>query len=392
LHRSLSLAGAVFGYAAGWERPYWFARTEQERSLPYTYGPQDWWSVVRREGGELESGVVLFDLTPFTKIDVCGTDALALLQRLCANDVDVEPGRTIYTPMLNRSGGIEADVTVTRCSQDWFRIVSGAPTRRKDLAWVRRSIDADMRIGVFDASSAEVVIAVMGPTSRSLLETLSDEDLSTGAFPFGTSRRIDLAMTYVRATRVSFVGELGWELYVPVEFAEHVYEALLEAGRQFDLGHAGHLCLDGCRLEKGFRHWGHDLGSDLTPLQAGLGFTVSWTKGDFLGREALIRQREDGLDKRLLLFEVTEGMDGSPLLLHDEVIRCDGRIVGFTTSGGLGPRTGRSLAFGLLHCERGTSLGALLQRDYVIEVAGERFQARALSRAPYDSEGRKFRY
>ena len=391
LHHQFGVAGAVFGETAGWERPLWFAQGDDDRQIRYSYGSQNWWPMAKREASLMAEGVALFELSPFTKIDVTGPDALGLLQRLCANQIDVPVGRTVYTPLLNPRGGIEADVTVTRRGETDFRVVSGAATRRKDLAWITRALGGDERVGVFDATSGEAVVGVMGARSRDLLASLSRDDLSAAGFPFGTSREIDLAMARVRATRLSFVGELGWEIAIPAELAGHVFEALVDAGPAHGLGLAGHFCLDGCRLEKRFAHWGHDLGSELSPLAAGLGFTVAWDKGDFIGRDALLRQREEGVDRFLLLFEVAAGPHGPPLLLHDELVLADGVIAGLTTSGGLGPRTGKALAFGVVEARSGEAKADLLAKSYEIEVAGERHRAQPLRRPPYDPDGLRMR-
>ena len=289
LHQAFMNAGAVFGAPTGWERPLWYAANATEQELRYSFAEQCWWNAAARESEAVRDRVALFELTPFTKIDVTGPDALTLLQQLCANDVDVDQGRAVYAQWLNRRAGIEADVTVTRRGENDFRVVSGAATRWKDLAWISRQRDRlGLTTGVFDATSAEVVLGIMGPQSRALLQRLSNADLSSTAFPYSTSRLIDLDMATIRATRVSFVGELGWELYIPVEYAFSVYQALIEAGQSFGLTHAGHFSLDACRLEKGFRHWGHDIGPEETPLEAGLSFAIAWNKPEgFIGHDAL---------------------------------------------------------------------------------------------------------
>ena len=382
LHQALAEKGAVFGAPAGWERPLWFAATPGEAELSYSYGAQCWWPAAEREARTLMDSVALIELTPFTKILIEGPDAEAFLQRLCANDLAVAPDRTVYTPLLNDRGGIEADVTVTRLDETRFWLVSGVATRIKDLAWIKRHIGADERVMAVDMTSAHGVIGVMGPRSRDLLSRLSASDLSAEGFPFGHSREINLGMAMVRATRVSFVGELGWELTIPNEFAHHVHQALCEAGAEFGLGHAGLFCLDSCRLEKGYRHWGHDLGPDDSPLQAGLGFTVALErKGNFIGRDALLRQKQDGLGRRLMLFQVQAER---PLLLHDEPIYRDGRMVGHTTSGGLGFRTGMALCFGYVPQESGETRADLQASRYEISVAGDRFAMTALDKVPYD--------
>jgi 4-methylaminobutanoate oxidase (formaldehyde-forming) len=337
----------------------------------------------------MAQSVGLFELSPFTKLDVVGRDAVKLMQFLCANDVDAAEGRAVYTQMLNRRGGIEADVTVTRCGEQAFRVISGAATRQKDLAWIERHAhDLGLDASVFDATSSEAVLGVMGPRSRELLQGLTDADLSDAALPFSTSRRIDIGMVNLRATRVSFVGELGFELYVPVECAESLLATIVEAGRAYGLVFCGHYALDGCRLEKAYRHWGHDIGPKDTPLEAGMSFAVSWEKGDFIGRDALLTQRSEGVRRRLVHFAV----DGdSPLLLHDEPIYRDGKRAGLTTSGGLGFRTGLSLCFGYVNCGPGETRRQVLASDYEIAVAGTRYRLLPLDKPPYDPAGTRMR-
>lgn len=390
LHGKFAEAGAVFGAPTGLERPLWFAETPAEKSFSYSYGDQCWWPPAAREAKALSERVALLELTPFTKIDIEGPGACELLQHLCANDVDMEPGRSVYSQMLNRSGGIEADVTVTRRSENDFRIVSGAATRWKDLAWIKRARDtAGLSAGVFDATSAETVIGVMGPKSRELLQSLSSADLSAASFPYAASREIDIGMAGVRATRISFAGELGWELYIPAEFSEAVYEALAGAGQSLGLGHCGLFGLDACRMEKGFRHWGHDMGPEDTPLEAGLGFAVAWDKlTGFLGRDALFALRDRGISRRLMQFAVD---DGSPLLLHDEPLYRDGTLVGRTTSGAKGFRTGKTLCFGYVETDPAETSQAVFEGDYEVGVAGECYVVTPLRRPPYDPDGARMR-
>lgn len=385
-HRTFAEKGAVFGAPTGWERPLWY---ERGNAHSYSFGRQSWWKAARTEAQAMASGVGLFELSPFTKLDVAGRDAVELMQLLCTSDVDVAQGRAVYTQMLNQRGGIEADVTVTRTGERAFRVVSGAATRQKDRAWIKRHA-GDLGLGatVADMTSAEAVLAVMGPRSRQLLQGLTDADLSDTALPFSTSRLIDIGMANVRATRISFVGELGFELYVPVEQAEYLLETIVEAGSAHDLALCGHYALDGCRHEKGYRHWGHDIGPKETPLEAGLAFTVAWKKGDFIGRDALEKQKADGVSRRLMHFAV-EG--ANPLFLHDEPVYRDGRFAGLTTSGGFGPRTGLSLCLAYVACAPGETKRDLLQSSYEIAVAGDRFTLRPLDKAPYDGDGTRMR-
>jgi len=389
LHDRFNAAGAVFGAPTGWERPLWFAADEAERRFAYSYGDQCWWRAAERESIATRDCVAVYDLSPFGKFDVSGPGALTLLQTLCAADVDVAEGRAVYGQMLNEKGGIEADVTVTRTGETAFRVTSGAATRWKDMAWLTRHCDAlGLDLAVSDETEDEAVLAVMGPLSRELLQSLGDADLSAEAFPFATSAVISIAGVELRATRVSFVGELGWELYIPAGEAARVYDAVVDAGAAHGLAHAGHLTLDCCRMEKGFRHWSHDIGPEDTPLESGLAFAVDWDKPDFIGRDALLRKRDAGVAQRLMQFVIDAGR---PLVLHDEPIFRNGEMVGRTTSGGQGFRTGLTHAMGYVACQRGQAAQALECAGYEIEIAGERYPARAAARAPYDPDGSRMK-
>ncbi|GAB5471531.1 MAG: FAD-dependent oxidoreductase [Rhodospirillales bacterium] len=389
LHRTWVDAGAVFGAPAGWERPLWFAETPNETTFRYSQTSQSWWPMARREALALRDGAVLFDLSPFGKFDIQGPDSLALLQRLAGGDLDVAVGRAVYCQLLNARGGIEADVTVTRRAEDRFRLVSAAPSRWKDLAWLRAEAERwGLRAEVFDATSAECVLGLMGPDSRRILEAVSGRSCDLAAFPLSSEQELEIGLAVGRALRLSYVGEQGWEISVPTEMAGAAYEALVEAGGAPGLRPAGLFCLESCRLEKGYRHWGHDIGPDDSPLEAGLGFALAWDKpGGFQGREALLRQREAGVTRRLLLF----ALEGEPLLLHDEPIYREGRLVGRTTSGGLGFRSGSALAMGYVACRPGAARAELLAADYKLKVAGQTLPARALARPPYDPDGLRLR-
>jgi 4-methylaminobutanoate oxidase (formaldehyde-forming) len=389
-HDDLEKAGAVFGVPAGWERPLWYACGQQQRTQTCSYGDQPWWPMAEHEVSVLQNGVVLLELTPFGKLDVTGPGALSLLQTVCANDVDAACGAAVYTQLLNDRGGIEADVTVTRFAAAQFRVTGGAGTRRRDLRWLQRCQE---RLGVDavieDKTETECVFGVMGPKARALLEDLTGADLSPAAFPFASSRVIEIAGVDLRATRLSFVGEAGWELYVGWAHAKLLYRVLVEAGKPHGLAHLGHLALDSCRMEKGYRHWGHDIGPDSTPLEAGLGFAVAWEKDtDFIGRGALMQQRESGLRQRLMMFAV---QNEHPLLLHDEPVYRDGERVSSTTSGARGFRTGLSLCMAYVPCAGTETVSSLCRHTYELGVAGETFSLRPLRRPPYDPEGKRLR-
>jgi 4-methylaminobutanoate oxidase (formaldehyde-forming) len=294
----------------------------------------------------------------------------------------------VYTQWLNERGGIEADLTVTREAEDRYLIVTSAASQTRDFAWLKRHIAEDVRAGVVDVTSAYAVLSVMGPRSREFLQSLTPDDLSNAAFPFGTSREIDLGYARVRATRITYVGELGWELYIPTEFALGVYDAIMAAGEPFGLRLAGYHALNSLRIEKAYRHWGHDITEEDTPLEAGLGFAVSWRKpGGFIGRDALLRQKESGLKRRLVTFALE---DSGPLLYHSEPIWLDGKLVGRLTSGMFGNTVGRSVGLGYVEAE-----GQVVPDDYIaqgkfeVEIARDRVPAKATLGALYDPKSER---
>ena len=387
LHDPLAVRGAVFGVVAGWERANWFATDGVEPRYAYTYGRQNWFPCAAAEHRAVRDAVGLFDQSSLAKLRLQGPDAAAVLQRLGANDVDVSPGRIVYTQMLNARGGIECDLTVTRLADDAYLIVTIAAAATHDADWIRRGL-GDARVTLTDMTSAWTVLGVMGPRSRALLSRLSSADLSDAAFPFGTSREIEVASAAARATRITYVGELGWELYVPTEFATGVYEALVEAGDGLGLRHAGYHAMDSLRMEKGYRSWGHDIGSDDTPLEAGLGFAVAFKKNAFVGRDALLRQRDKPLARRLLMFTLD---DSEPLLLGDEPIYRDGTLVGRITSGAYGHTLGRAVGMGYVAHPDGVDAAFVRAGRWELEIAMERFAATAHLEPPYDPKSARVR-
>lgn len=372
LHDRWKEQGAVFGLTAGWERGMWYARDESEHNLPYSVGAQAWYPLAVREAAVMQQGAALIDLSPFTKIDVHGADALALLQQTATANVDVAEGRAVYSLMLNDRGGIEADVTITRLGPDHFRVVSGAATRQRDHAFLRRAAGGKT-VAISDVTEEYCVIGVMGAAARRILSELSSDDWS--AFPFSSARTVIVAGVQCLATRLSFVGELGWELMIPSAASGPVFDALIAAGAK----PLGHYALDACRIEKGYRHWGHDLGPDITPLEAGLSFTIDWSK-DFRGKNALWHLRSMGVARRMVLLDVS----GHPLILHDEPICENGAVVGMTTSGARGARTGLTLALGVVSIAEGETLSQTCARSFSVHVAGQDYQARVLAKPPFD--------
>lgn len=398
LHERHAAFGACFGEAAGWERPFWYlpaeARARGERpEYRYSWKRQNWFAYAAEEHAAVRNGVGLFDLTPFGKIRVEGRDAEAVLQRICANDVAVEPGRSVYTQWLNQKGGIEADLTVTRLSETEFLVVTSSGTVPRDLDWLKRHIPEDAHCIATDVTSAEACLAVMGPRSRELLALIVDADLSNEAFPFGTAREIEIGMGLARAHRVSYVGELGWELYVPTEMARHVFDVIAERGSAVGLRLCGMHTLDSCRIEKAFRHFGHDISPEDHVLEAGLGFAVRADKrdgrfGPFIGRDAVLRKKEAGLTKRLVQFQL---VDPEPLLYHNEPILRDGKVVGHLTSGAYGHQLGAAIGLGYVPTSPQESAQELLASRYAIDIAGKIVPARASLKPLFDPTGARMR-
>jgi glycine cleavage system aminomethyltransferase T/glycine/D-amino acid oxidase-like deaminating enzyme len=388
LHDRLAHSGACFGVVMGWERANWYATRGVEPVYRYSYGRQNWFACSAEEHRVVREAVGLFDQSSFCKLRLEGPEALAVLQRLCANDVDVPSGRLVYTQMLNARGGIEADLTVTRLSAQAFFIVTGAAAATHNTHWIARHIGS-ARAVLTDVTSGQAVLGVMGPRSRELLARLTDADLSNVAFPFLTSREIWLGSAPVRASRVTYVGELGWELYVPTELAAGVYDAVAAAGEDLGLRHAGYHAMDSLRIERAYRSWGHDVGGEDTPFEAGLGFAVRLDKrASFTGRDALLARQGKPLERRLAVFMLD---DPEPLLYHDEPIWRDGALVGRITSGAYGHTVGRAVGLGWIGCPDGVTEAFVASGRWEVEIACERVPARAQLTPPYDPKSLRVR-
>ena len=382
LYDRLAAKGAMFGEKMGFERPNWFARPgEAER---YSFTRPGWFEAVGREHRACRETAALFDQTSFAKFELVGRDAERALSWIAANDVARPPGSVTYTQMLNPKGGIECDLTVTRLAEDRYYIVTGTGFATHDADWIRRSIPADCAASLVDVTSGQAVLALMGPRARAILQALSPDDLSNEAFPFATAREIRLAGAPVLAIRLTYVGELGWELHIPVEFAVTVYEALSAAGAALGMVDAGYRAVETLRLEKGYRAWGAELGPDHTPFMAGLGWAVK-LKSDtpFQGREALERAASP-LPRLLAGFAVE---DPAVVLLGRETIYRDGVPAGWLASGGFGYTLGHPIGWGYVRNAAGVDRDFVLSGRYELEIAGERVPAR-VSLAPfYDPKG-----
>ena len=388
LYARLAERGAVFGEKLGWERANWFARPGQDEPRDiYSFGRPNWFDAVGEEHRACRERVALFDASSFAKFLLLGHDAEAALSWICANDVSHRPGRVVYTQMLNAQGGIECDLTVTRLAPDAYYIVTGTGFATHDFSWIASHLPEPADTHLLDVTSAFAVLPVMGPLARDLVARVTDDDISDKALPFGRWRTIGIAGAPVRALRVTYVGELGYELHVPSELALTVYDALVDAGEDLGIAHAGYRAIESLRLEKGYRAWGADIGPDHTPLEAGLGFAVKLAGQEpFLGREALERQRAQGLSKQLACFTVAREV----VLLGRETIYRDGVPVGWLGSGGFGYTVGRGIGYGYVR-HPGIDRDWLLAGNYQLEVATERVAATLHLEPLYDPKGSRIR-
>ena len=378
-HEHLKSKGAVFGEVAGWERANWFSFDGQHDEYVYSWKRQNWFENSAKEHMAVRENVGLYDMSTFGKIRVEGKDAERFLNYLCGANLSVDIGKIVYTQFLNSKGGIEADVTVTRLSETIYLIVTPAATRLADETWLRRN-QKDYNVVITDVTAAEGVLALMGPNSRALLSSISPNNFDNEINPFGTAQVIEIGMGLARAHRVSYVGELGWELYISSDQCGHIFETIIDAGSDHDLKLCGMHMMDSCRIEKAYRHFGHDITCEDHVLEAGLGFAVDTDKPDFIGKKAVINKREVGLEKRLVQFQLTEP---EPLLYHNEPIIRDSEIVGYISSGNYGHKLGGAIGMGYIPCE-GESPEELLSSKFEIDVSGTICSAKASLKPLYD--------
>ena len=400
IHERLVEHNACFGEVAGWERPNWFAPKGIAPQYEYSFGKQNWFEYSANEHRAFREKVALFDQSSFSKYLIQGRDSVRVLQKICTANIDVEQGKIVYTHWLNERGGIEADLTVTRIEEHQYLVVSGAAVTNKDLNWLAKNTPADACCTVTDVTNSWAVFGVMGPHSRAFLSDVLAMDMSTAHFPFGMSKPIELGCAVGRAARVSFVGELGWELYIPVDMARHGFDMLWQSGEKYDLKMAGLHALDSGRIEKKFVHFGHDVADHDTPLECGLGFVCDLEKSiPFIGREAIIKQKEnthEGLRKKLVQFLL---QDPEIMLYHHEPILRNGKIVGHLTSGNYGHTLGGSVGLGYVCADAGVDTGVDtgVDADYIhagkfeIDVGGNRVPAIASLTALYDPKAIKMR-
>ena len=389
LYDRLEAQNALFGSKMGWERPNFFAPTRADARIDYSWERQNWFPYAAAEHKATREAVTITDLTSFSKFMMEGADAERVLQRLCANDVAVPPGTTIYTGLLNARGTYESDLTIARLATDRFLLVTGTAQTTRDPDWIRRNLPGDANAKLTDVSEEFAVLAVMGPRARDLLARVTNAPLDNERFPFAAFHEIEIAGAKLWTSRRTYVGELGWELYVPTEYAGGVYDALMEAGRDLGVRNAGYYAIESLRLEKGYRAWGRELTPDYNPFEAGLSFAVKLDKGDFIGRDALLALKGKPPARRLLSFVALSS--DTPIAHGGELILRDGEPVGDVTSVAYGHSVGGIVALGYAATGGVRVDDAWLGSRFEIDIASERVPVRASLKAPYDPAGARLK-
>ncbi len=385
IHGLLEKAGACFGQKAGFERPNWFARGDLKPIAEYAWGRQNWFAMHELEHRATRASVAIFDQSAFAKLEVVGQDALIVLQRLCANQLDVPIGKAVYTAMPNSKGGFESDLTVLRLGIDHFRIITGSSQAIHDADWIRRNVLPHEQIILTDVTESYAVLGLMGMNARAILQALTTTDMSDQAFAFGEAKYIELGYSRVLAVRITYVGELGWELHIPSSQAVQVYNDLMRVGSSYGIQNAGHYAINSLRLEKGYRAWGADISSEDTILEAGLGFAIDWNK-EFIGKAALLEQKQRGLTRMLVSF-VLENPE--PVLWGSEPILRDGLAVGYTTSGSYGHSLGAAIGMGYVKNPNGLDAAWVRSGHYEIVINNQKYACKPYLRSPFDPERKR---
>ncbi len=381
-HEELKKEGACFGAVAGYERPMWFAKNGIKPNYEYSYNYQNWYPSAQYETINTRENVGLFDLTPFSKFDLKGSLAFSELQRLCTANIKNEKGKTTYTQMLNNDGGIEADLTVVCLDKDYFRIVSSAAVRVRDKHHILKNLDT--KVEFKDATEDYACLGLFGPKSRSLMTAIAGDFFKTSDFPFATGKEITIDNIKVWSQRLSYVGELGWELYIPTDKAKKIYKKIVSNGKKYNLCNAGVHAMDILRMEKGYLHWGHDISPEENQYEANLNFAVSFKKGiNFIGMDALIKKKKEKVKKKLITLSLKNSKPGFPLLLHDEPIYLDGKIIGRTTSGNYSFVYKKNFAFGYVTTEEN-----LEKKNIEIEVEKKKYEAIIELKPLHDSDNK----
>jgi len=389
LYERLKAHRAVFGSKLGWERPNWFAGENEEPSDRYAMGRQNWFDAVGREHAQVREKVGIFDQSSFAKYEIAGPDALAALEYLCANRIGKSPGRLTYTQLLNHRGGIECDLTVARLAEDRFYLVTGTGFRTHDLGWIRDHLPDGLEVSLADVTEAYGTLSLMGPEARTVLARVTDTPVDNAAFPFAHVREIEVAGAPVRALRVTYCGELGWELHVPLDATGAVFDRLMEAGADCDIRPVGYRALESLRLEKGYRAWGSDITPNDSPFEAGLGWAVKLGSNiDFLGRDAAVATADAPRRKLMAAFTLE---DAEVVLLGRETILRDGAVAGYLTSGGFGYTLGKPIGYGYVRNAGGVDEDYLTAGRYELVVANRKVPAELHLRPLYDPTGARVR-
>ena len=376
-HEELKKAGACFGVSSGYERPMWFALNNEKPEFKYSYNYQNWYPAVEFETKNARKNIGLFDLTAFSKFDLKGENTHSELQRICTANIKTEIGKTSYTQMLNEDGGIETDLTVVCMDKNYFRIISSAANREHDKFHILKYLSKEVEFK--DVTNEIACLGVFGPKSRSLMLKLSNDDFSNENFKFGTSKKILINNKEIWAQRLSYVGELGFELYIKMNEAKEIYNLIVNKGKEFNLSHCGMLAMDTMRMESGFLHWGHDISPEENQYEADLRFAISYNKDvNFIGKEALIKIKDKKQNKKFVMLTLENSKPGEPLLLHDEPIYLEDKIIGRTTSGNYSFNFEKNLAFGYVNLEH--DLEYLIDKNLYIEVEKKKYNAILLSK------------
>ncbi len=385
-HKELKKAGACFGVAGGFERPMWYSLNGEKPEYEYSFNYQNWYPSAKHETINARKNVGLFDFSTFSKFDLKGEKVHSDLQKICTANIKNEIGKSTYTHMLNEDGGIETDLTVVCIYKNYFRIVSSAATRERDKYHILKYLSDDVKF--FDVTESICCLGLFGPKSRNMIQNMSSDDFSSENFKFGTGKNINIQDIKVWAQRISYVGELGFELYVDKENALKLYKILIDEGKNFDLSHCGMHAMDIMRMESGFMHWGHDISPEENQYQAGLNFTISYKKNiNFIGKDALLKIKDKPLDKKMMMFTLKDSKPGEPLLLHEEPIYLDDKIIGRTTSGNYSFCFDKNLSFGYVNS--GSTIDTLKNKNLFIEVEKIKYPIEILSKPLNTKDFRK---
>ncbi len=376
-HEELKNAGACFGVSGGYERPMWFAKKNEKPEYEYSYNYQNWYSSVEFETKNSRKNVGLFELTPFSKYELKGKNVHDELQKICTANIKKDLGKCTYTQMLNKDGGIETDLTVVCLDDDNYRIITAAANREHDKFHIKKYISSNIELK--DVTDDYCVLGVFGPKSRLLMKELSNDDFSNENFRFGNAKYISINETKVWAQRLSYVGELGYELYIETTKAKEIYNLIVSKGKKYNLSLCGMHAMDTMRMESGFLHWGHDISPEENQYEAGLNFAISYKKNiDFIGKQALLKIKEKKQNKQFVMLSLKDSKPGEPLILHDEPIYLDGKIIGRTTSGNYSFSFNKNLAFGYIKIDK--NLNSIKNNLIEIEIEKKKYKSEFLDK------------